>query len=330
MRGGVAFLLILVNFGLTQEQSQETVLQPDRILVAATARVYELHGRSYPQVYTLHGDGTSLRRLTNTPHRKYAPAISRNGKQIAFMEGSEYGRNDRLVVLDAEKGTVNGEVWVSGREEISLRWASDGTLILKTKYQTSQVDYRNGRLERCADSLRECPRPDFKSIYEHHCLSPRGNCRVGFWRDTSVDGTVRVKVEKEGRTGELQYSGEHVAPWTYLFEHKWSPDGRTLAMVWGDYGASSWWTATYLLNGETGEFSLLSDTAENLSWVGGNRFLLSIVGNKHLKEFNEADGTSRTIQVWANDLVLFDLERKTQKTLIKETSLTSGYDFLIR
>jgi hypothetical protein len=89
------------------------------------------------------------------------------------------------------------------------------------------------------------------------------------------------------------------------------------------------WTRATVLDAASGRVVATLEEAEELRWIGGSRYLLGLEGNKRTSELRETD-PPRTIQVWAKDIYLHDLERGIRLKLIEDVSFVRGYDAVVK
>jgi len=81
--------------------------------------------RPNTQIYSMNGDGTAVVRLTNDPWRDRNPAVSRDGKKVAFV--SNRNGNDDIYVMNADGSGVVQLTF--GPLDENPEWSPDGTKI---------------------------------------------------------------------------------------------------------------------------------------------------------------------------------------------------------
>jgi Tol biopolymer transport system component len=55
-----------------------------------------------PEIYTMHSDGSDIRRLTSTPGRNAHPSFSPDGRKIVFQSPRENGRDTNLYIMNVD------------------------------------------------------------------------------------------------------------------------------------------------------------------------------------------------------------------------------------
>ncbi|TML16024.1 MAG: hypothetical protein E6G31_02880 [Actinobacteria bacterium] len=79
------------------------------------------------EIYSVRVDGTGLRNLTNTPLDEDSPAVSPNGRQIAFVRTTAGNRD--LWVMNADGSGQKQLTSSAAEDEAEPAWSPDGTSI---------------------------------------------------------------------------------------------------------------------------------------------------------------------------------------------------------
>ena len=179
-------------------------------------------------IYSVRLDGTGLRNLTNTPLDEDSPAVSPNGRQVAFIRTTAGNRD--LWVMNVDGSGQKQLTSSAAEDEAEPEWSPDGTSIA---YTTATRDV-------CPPYGLPCPRwsvrvvhPDGTGLREIVAggrdarWSPTGRRLV---LETDVDPyqeaeSISVASLGGGVVKVVQTAGVLAHP-------VWSRDGR-LAFLWG-------------------------------------------------------------------------------------------------
>jgi TolB protein len=169
---------------------------------------------SYPDIYVIRTDGTGLRQLTKTPEvGENSATWSPDGSRIAF---SHYGENvPRAIYTMRNDGTdarplVNADGWPY------LSWSPDGRLIAFSEWLGHPGIFLVGSDGKNFHKIPGTLKGDLLPQW-----SPDGKKLV-----VGLDGGGAVVIRIDG-TGRRQLARDGYSP-------TWSPDGRFVALSWGD------------------------------------------------------------------------------------------------
>jgi Tol biopolymer transport system component len=197
--------------------------------IAAAALVGALmlrnRGASWEEVQS----GRKLTRVPSTEERTFDPAISPDGRMLAFMVEKPLGH------VDLFTGRVSGGAWIrlttDAAREVSARFAPDGERIAYTVTDTTsgvpsvRVVPTNGGdvIATIPDAADAAWSPDGRRIAYLHRSADREGVELTV---SSVDGSdARAILASDSK-------------YPFLRHPAWSPDGRTIAIVRGTGGVA--------------------------------------------------------------------------------------------
>ena len=144
-------------------------------------------------------DGGPAQRLFAGSAFEWAPALSPDGKQLAFVRG-DYGKEE-LSVFDFE--TQQSRTLASGDLYRQLSWSRDGQRLVFGEwrrevwaYRAAAVNLANGKKEKLADVGRWRPRPHFSADGQllYFSANPTGT-GIGALYRLPLNGKEKVKPE---------------------------------------------------------------------------------------------------------------------------------------
>ena len=177
-----------------------------------------------PEIYTIAADGTDLRRVTQRPGKDQLPAWSPDGSRIAFCSERD-GNLDIFVV--APDGTGEARVTSDPAKDYNPAWSRDGERIVFFRERGDGKDQihsigADGKEERAITS------DDANNIFPS--FLPDG--RIAFVSARKGEKEKLVRVGSDG-------GGREVVAGVETFYARWSPDGRRIAFVAGEWPRSS-------------------------------------------------------------------------------------------
>ncbi len=242
---------------------------------------------------------------------------------MAFLEG-QGDRRYTITVVTADTGKVLGRVPFDDWQR--PRWGSDGRLYGAWK-PNLWIDYETGKA-REAESPPDDPLLQHSDIdpQGHVCPSPAGTYRVEFIpTDPKPDRYAPFREPERivihGPGGEVELPALNGAG---ASSHAWSADGSLLLIHAGGAG-NVYYPATFILDPAAATITDLGEDFDDVSFVGGTRYLLSIVGHGTTTKYLHELDPPRTIAVWGNDLYWIDRQTRQRHVVISETSKTVAY-----
>ncbi|MFN2468164.1 MAG: hypothetical protein ABR521_08575 [Gaiellaceae bacterium] len=174
-----------------------------------------------PEIFTMRGDGSDVRRVTDNDLFDNAPAWSADGRRLAFVRDTFEGDSrPQVVVSDAGGGAQR--VVARGTDPA---WSPDGALLAFSRYGSLYLigaDGRNERLLLGKDGVLEATQPAWSPDGTKIAFS-RGGIRAE--EDPSDVYTIRPDGEELTRLSFPNETGR------CSFSPAWSPDGAEVAYV---------------------------------------------------------------------------------------------------
>ena len=149
-------LLVLVTLGAliasawpgASSSSRSRAASRLRQDIVWSRRIYQARGHSYYQIWRMHTDGSSAHQITRGPRDHCSPAVSWDGRAIAYLSG-EAGHELWIARADGTRARKLPASDVSAAYR--LVWAPDGHCIRATDLwddETIEVEVASGRTQR--------------------------------------------------------------------------------------------------------------------------------------------------------------------------------------
>jgi Tol biopolymer transport system component len=227
---------VLLQFDNARVATVDVASGRVRALARGSDAAWSPDGRSIAlsrngDLLVLSADGRRARRLTHDQLIQFEPTWSPDGTRIAFLQQHReaelgVGPQDDVAVAELATGAVR-QLTSDVRSKATLSWSPDGT----------QLVYENVG--------RPAPRPlvvidaasgttlEPASFRPYPLWSPRGR-RIAY---ATVDGerSSLVVLNADGSSPHVLFRGPRDIA---LFDVAWSPDGRSLAFVFGGWSSN--------------------------------------------------------------------------------------------
>jgi Tol biopolymer transport system component len=229
---------------------------------------------NFQDVWSINADGTDLRRLTNSPWPEFDPALSPDGRFVAYR--SEPNEYPELWLMNAN-GTGQDRLTRDGGFP---DWSPDGSMIAYAPGGGPSGRSSIAIMNADGSGQRRLPDSDYG---EYPSWSPDGQ-RIAFSSNLSgyalmsivdVDGSRVVDLSSVGEGGKVA----------------WSPDGRSI-LFQSHRDHSDNYTDIYLMRPDgSGVKRLTSANGETAAWSPDGRYIVFSAGGLFVMR---ADGSGVT------------------------------------